>query len=157
MKDKLFTNRVAFSFGAYSHISKTMFQNKPCVSVSYLRYQGAEFLIQFETTTKCNVILKSLFDEFHKGEKPYKHVGHGYNELQYHTEVNNCISPLGLLKLCQEVDPSAKLLFTPTTWQMRLFFFGDNATKVVNEHLEWISESNSYTVYNDDIEQLLAA
>lgn len=160
LKERLFTDRVAFQWGAFSHVYRTRFDDKWTISVQYLMWQGAEFHILFGSKHEADSVLKKLFESFNKGKKARVRDGHGWSEYIYDFDLPNCISATELLKLAQEYYPEAQLVLTPTTLKLKEFFFGENVRAAIDHHMvtrnpENILESYSFHPYDEKLDALL--
>lgn len=144
----LLTDKVAFDFGAFSHVYRTMFESKHTVSVQYLMWQGAEFHITFNAKHEADHVLKNLFEYFNKGKKADIRYGHGWSERIYDFDIDNCISPTELLKYAQSLYPESKLVLTPTNSKMSTFYFGENNKVAIDTCLVTREQDSPFRRYS---------
>lgn len=126
-----------YKFGSFSWVYGGFAYSEPVIAVQWLRYQGKEFYIKFKRSSTRDAALKMLFDMFCPDRKPNKVDRYTVQErYDYSFDVELTISPLALFDLLAETypDEELQLVLTPTTFESRQFFYGDNCQLIQNQH-----------------------
>ena len=146
----------------FSWVYRAMFDGKWVISVQYLMWQGAEFSIAFANKQQADHILHEMMKYYAPKKKPEIRYGHGWSELVYDFEINNCLNPIALLEFAKLEYPHAELVFTPKKGDMLKWFFGDNVDKarkcfVFRNEDKCYTKRYSFIPHNETVQGFLSA
>ena len=156
----LIIDREVFDFGKYSWVYDNTVNGKPTISVQWLQWQGAEFRIVFNSSSKRDDALKALLYLFKPKFKHNKNDVYLYGK-KYDFSIEKTISPLLLFKFLKNNFDAIELHLTPTSATTREFMYAKNWNLIQNEHTTKIYDrqnryTGDYLIVTDSNEPLLS-